>query len=199
MKALTRAYHARDQMPLFYENAARPRSYPHALLVVAPMPATLHATAPGFFREALLAQAPEWSQHRKLIDTRAMARERGYGRNAFRRSLAKEMPYFHVWFDLDGGLGHVVEDEGGDGDEAEDEYGGGGGGGSWKKWPKGDRFAREVLGSILGVETIGKMRREGRWGEDGGREGRERLAQWKNKWNWEQWDWTKALVQGSGG
>ena len=198
MKALTRAYHARGQLPIFHENAARSRAYAHAHLAATPLPLAIHATAPGFFREAILAAAPEWAQHRKLIDTAAAARERGQGRGAFRRSLAKEMPYFHVWFELDGGLGHVVEDEGGDGGDGQEEDDAGGGGGGWRKWPKGDRFAREVLGGMLGVETMGRMRREGRWGETGGREGRERMESWKKRWDWPQWDWTKALVQGEG-
>ena len=42
------------------------------------------------------------------------------------------MPYFHVWFELDGGIGHVVEEP--------------------DRWPKGDLFAREIVGGMLGAE-----------------------------------------------
>ncbi len=88
---------------------------------------------------------------------------------AFRRSLAKEMPYFHVWFELDGGLGHVVEDE--------------------QRWPKGDLFAREVLGGMLdlGVEVV---RSQGRWG-NAGRD--PRVDGFRKQWR--EWDWTEVLAE----
>lgn len=116
------------------------------------------------------------------------------GKAAFRHSLVSAMPYFHVWFELDGGMGHVVEDAG--------------------RWPRGDLFAREVLGGMVGVggEVV---RREGRWGggrrgrgggegggdgkRDGGRDVRGdggRVEGWKREWGWEQWDWTAVLVEG---
>ena len=166
MKSLTRMYHGRRQIPLFYENASRPHRHPHAALNVIPLPSHVHEQSPAFFREAILAEASEWSQHRKLIDTEAAARERGMGRMAFRRSLAKEMPYFHVWFGLDGGLGHVVEDE--------------------RKWPKGDLFAREVIGGMLHVDGQ-VIRRQGRWVR-----GDQRVEGFRKKWK--DFDWTGALV-----
>lgn len=166
MKSLTRMYNPHSLTPLFYENAARPARHPHAALTVIPLPTHLHEQAPAFFREAILASAPEWSQHRKLIDTQRAARERGMGRNAFRRSLAKEMPYFHVWFGLDGGLGHVVEDE--------------------AAWPRGDGFAREVLGGMLKVEPT-VVRRQGRWVKGG-----QRVEEFRKMWG--SFDWTAALV-----
>ena len=85
---------------------------------------------------------------------------------AFRRSLAKEMPYFHVWFDLDGGLGHVVEDE--------------------QSWPRGDGFARQVLGGMLRADE-GVIRRQGRWVR-----GDARADGFRKMWG--KWDWTKALL-----
>ncbi|KAJ2997187.1 hypothetical protein HDV02_005785 [Globomyces sp. JEL0801] len=54
-------------------------------------------------REALLDAEGEFSQqHKKLIPT---SRERG-----FRKSLVPNLPYFHIWFDPDQGLGHIIED-----------------------------------------------------------------------------------------
>lgn len=78
------------------------------------------------------------------------------------------MPYFHVWLDLDGGVGHIVEDA--------------------DRWPKGDLFAREVLGGMLdvGPEII---RRQGRWSVNG--DGR--VEDFKKAWT--QFDWTKLLTQ----
>lgn len=62
-------------------------------IAVPPEPAEM---APAFFKEAILTSDEEWTQHVKIIDTAARAREPGMGRAAFRKSLAKEMPYFHV-------------------------------------------------------------------------------------------------------
>ncbi|KAI1597405.1 cell cycle control protein cwf19 [Pyrenophora tritici-repentis] len=125
MKSLTRMYHDQGRDVVFYENAVFPGRKGHAAMNVVPIPFELGDTAPAFFKEAILESAGDWTQHKPIIDT-AKASRNGLGKQAFRRSLAKEMPYFHVWFELDGGLGHVVEDG--------------------RAWPRGDLFAREVLG-----------------------------------------------------
>jgi hypothetical protein len=90
------------------------------------------------------------------------------GKAAFRRSLAKEMPYFHVWFELDGGMAHVVEDE--------------------RSWPKGDLFAREVLGGMLDAD-IEVVKRQGRWVK-----GDRRVEGWRK--GWRKFDWTRVLTEG---
>ena len=168
MKALTRLYHEQGRDVVFYENAARPYHRPHAALAAVPIPYELGDTAPAFFREAILSGDEEWSQHRKVIDTAKKARE-GMGRAAFRRALAKEMPYFHVWFSLDGGLGHVVEDDG--------------------RWPKGDLFAREVLGGMVDAAPD-VVKKQGRW-RRGEHEGR-RVEQFRRRWR--KFDWTRVLA-----
>ncbi|KAK4988954.1 Pre-mRNA-splicing factor cwf19 [Elasticomyces elasticus] len=171
MKSLTRLYHAKNQAVIFYENAAQMHKNRHAALFAVPLPLHLADAAPAFFREAILSADEEWAQHKKLIDTLKLSERAGYGKPAFRKSLAKEMPYFHVWFTLDGGLGHVVEDE--------------------RRWPKGDLFAREIIGGMLdkGPEVI---KRQGRWvkGADSGPGGR--VEKFRKKWH--QFDWTRALV-----
>ncbi|EAW10615.1 putative cell cycle control protein (Cwf19) [Aspergillus clavatus NRRL 1] len=168
MKSLTRMYHDQGRDVIFYENAAQPQRKKHASMEAVPLPYELGETSPAFFKEAILAADSEWTQHRKLIDTLAKAKQ-GLGRNAFRRTLVKEMPYFHVWFELDGGLGHVVEDE--------------------HRWPRGDLFAREVIGGMLdlGPEVI---KRQGRWNRGGDR----RLDGFKKRWR--KFDWTRMLVEG---
>ncbi|KAG5921952.1 hypothetical protein E4U42_005641 [Claviceps africana] len=166
MKALTRMYHQQGREVVFYENAAAPHRHLHAAMVAVPIPYSEGATAPAYFKEAFLSSDEEWSQHRKIIDTGAAARD-GMGRMAFRRSLAKEMPYFHVWFTLDGGLGHVVEDA--------------------DRWPRGDLFAREVLGGIVDAEP-GIAKKQGRWIR-----GDERLERWKK--GWRRFDWTRVLEE----
>lgn len=168
MKSLTRFYAAQDKSVIFYENAAFAASRRgHAALVAVPLPHHLADNAPAYFKEAILAADEQWSQHKPVIDTQALVQKPGYGKQAFRKALAKEMPYFHVWFSLDGGMGHVVEDE--------------------RRWPKGDLFAREIIGGMLdrGPEIIKK---QGRW------ERRDRRLESFRK-RWEDHDWTKVLME----
>jgi hypothetical protein len=167
MKCLTRMYHDQGRDVVFYENAAHPGRKPHAALTAVPIPFELGDTAPAFFREAILTSDNEWSQHKPIIDTLKASRS-GQGKQAFRRSLAKEMPYFHVWFELDGGMGHIVEDA--------------------RIWPKGDLFAREVLGGMLDVD-IEVQKRQGRWVK-----GDRRVEKWRK--GWRKFDWTRVLTEG---
>ena len=102
-------YHDQGRDVVFYENAAPPHRKLHAAMMAVPIPFELGETAPASFREAILASDEEWTQHKKLIDT-LKASKYSLGWQAFRKSLAKEMPYFHVWFELDGDMGHIVED-----------------------------------------------------------------------------------------
>ncbi|KAI0018454.1 cell cycle control protein cwf19 [Xylariomycetidae sp. FL0641] len=167
MKCLTRMYHEQGREVVFYENAAAPQRHLHAAMHAVPIPYELGDTAPAFFKEAILSADEEWAQHRKIIDTGAKARD-GLGKLAFRRSIAKEMPYFHAWFSLDGGLGHVVEDA--------------------NRWPRGDLFAREVLGGMLDAEPQ-VIKKQGRWHRSDARpEG--------FKKRWRKFDWTRVLADG---
>lgn len=167
MKCLTRMYHDQGRDVIFYENAASPARMRHASLEVVPLPYELGETAPAFFREAILSADEEWTQHKKIIDTLARSRD-GMGKQAFRRSIAKEMPYFHVWFELDGGMGHIVEDA--------------------NRWPKGDLFARETLGGMLDVEPD-VVKRQGRWTRVD-----KRIESFKK--SWKKFDWTRVLTDG---
>lgn len=166
MKSLTRMYHEQGRDVIFYENAAAPHRHLHAAMIAVPIPYEEGATAPAYFKEAFLSSDEEWSQHKKVIDTAAKARD-GMGRMAFRRSIAKEMPYFHVWFSLDGGLGHIVENS--------------------DRWPKGDLFAREVLGGICDTEPH-IIKKQGRWVR-----GDSRVDDWKK--GWRKFDWTRVLEE----
>ncbi|KAK4161934.1 CwfJ C-terminus 1-domain-containing protein-like protein [Cladorrhinum sp. PSN259] len=167
MKCLTKLYVDQGRDVIFYENAAAPQRRHHAAMIAVPIPYELGDTAPAFFREAMLSADDEWSQHKKIIDTGKNARD-GMGRAAFRRSLAKEMPYFHVWFTLDGGLGHIVENS--------------------DRWPKGDLFAREIIGGMLDCEPD-VIKKQGRWSRHGDDD---RIEGFKKRWR--KYDWTKALT-----
>ncbi|KAI9756736.1 MAG: hypothetical protein M4579_003737 [Chaenotheca gracillima] len=166
MKCLTRMYHDQGRDVIFYENAASPERKKHAALQAVPLPYSLGEVAPAFFKEAILTADEEWTQHKKIIDTLARARD-GQGKLAFRRSLVKEMPYFHVWFELDGGLGHIVEDS--------------------NRWPKGDLFAREIIGGMLDVDPT-VVRRQGRWAKGSD----PRTEDFKKRWR--KFDWTRVLT-----
>ncbi|KAJ4354366.1 Pre-mRNA-splicing factor cwf19 [Didymosphaeria variabile] len=167
MKCLTRMYHEQGRDVVFYENAANPGRKLHAAMNAVPIPFELGETAPAFFREAILTNDDEWSQHKPIIDTLKASRS-GQGKQAFRRSLAKEMPYFHVWFELDGGMGHIVEDE--------------------RRWPRSDLFARETLGGMLDAD-IEVVKRQGRWVK-----GDRRVDGFRKRWS--KFDWTKVLTSG---
>ncbi|KAI1115328.1 hypothetical protein F5Y14DRAFT_410918 [Nemania sp. NC0429] len=167
MKCLTRLYHDQGREVVFYENAAAPQRHMHAAMQAVPIPYELGATAPAFFKEAMLSADEEWTQHKKIIDTGARSRD-GLGKLAFRRSIAKEMPYFHAWFTLDGGLGHVVEDS--------------------NRWPRGDLFAREILGGMVDAEPD-VIKKQGRWHRSDGR-----VDGFKKRWR--KFDWTRVLSDG---
>ncbi len=170
MKSLTRLYHDQGLDLIFYENAAHPHRKRHASMEVVPLPRGAGETAPAFFREALLAAESEWAQHQKIIDTLKKSKEGGLAKLAFRRSLVKELPYFHVWFELDGGMGHVVEDP--------------------AVWPKGDLFAREVVGGMVDADPE-VVRRQGRWRR--GPDTEQRVEGFKRRWR--RFDWTRVLVE----
>ncbi|ROT36689.1 hypothetical protein SODALDRAFT_351966 [Sodiomyces alkalinus F11] len=166
MKSLTRMYHERGQDVIFYENAAAPQRHLHAAMTALPIPYEDGAMVPAYFREAFLTADEEWSQHRKVIDTGAKAAE-GLGRMAFRRSIAKEMPYFHVWFNLDGGLGHIIENA--------------------DMWPRGDLFVREVVGGIVDAPP-NVIKKQGRWRRED-----PRVEGFKK--GWRKFDWTRMLTE----
>jgi len=78
------------------------------------------------------------------------------------------MPYFHAWFEIDGGLGHIVEDS--------------------NRWPKGDLFAREIIGGMLDIEPD-VIKRQGRWNRWD-----QRTEPFKKRWR--KFDWTRVLTDG---
>jgi len=183
-------YHHQGRGVIFYENAASSSRKRHAAITAVPMPLDIVGDAPAYFRvrlftrnnnfyflayvltkikEAILSTAPEWSQHKKLISTL----KPGLGKRAFRSTFVKEMPYFHVWFEIDGGIGHIVEDE--------------------NKWPRGDLFAREVIGGMLDADELSVVKRQGRWA----REDTKRVEPFKEDWS--IWDWTRVLLDGAPG
>ncbi|MCJ1311484.1 hypothetical protein MMC25_005156 [Agyrium rufum] len=182
MKSLARHYHALRLAPLFYEAALSTPSAPHhAVMQCTPVPTQTLSLAPAFFREAILSSTPEWSQHRKIIDTLALAKGSGQdsraamGKWAFQRAMVKEMQYFHVWFEIDGGMGHVVE-EGGDDVGKEN-------------WIRG--VVSGMIGGGDAMEGYGRGKK-GKWGSKESE--MERAERFRKKWK--EWDWTRVLLDG---
>ncbi|CCG82514.1 putative Cell cycle control protein [Taphrina deformans PYCC 5710] len=160
MKSLTRLYDSLGYSAMFYENNARPQRQSHCAIECIPIPHAMTDNMPRYWEEALSSADEEWAQHRPIIKT---------DNNSFTRRMSTNMPYFHVWFNLNGGMGHVIEDD--------------------KRWPRDDLFGREVVGSILGLD-VDKWRRKGTWtGDSNSRTERE------FKKVWDRWDWTKALIE----
>ncbi|KAK9370166.1 CwfJ C-terminus 1-domain-containing protein-like protein [Lipomyces kononenkoae] len=168
MKSLARMYYSQKRGVIFYENAASSGRRRHASIEAVPLPFELAETASAYFREAILASDEEWSSHKKVINTLERATKGGLGKRAFRQSLVKEVSYFHVWFTIDGGYGHVVEDP--------------------DRWPKGDLFAREVIGGMLELEPD-VIKRQSRWQ----RQTDPRLKGFRQMWD--KFDWTKQLEE----
>lgn len=162
MKKLTQMWADQGKSVIFYESAVNRSMKKHASIVAVPLPRHLGENASGFFSEAILSADDEWSSHRKIIDTRKKAV--AAGKYAFRSSIAKEAPYFHAWFDINGGIGHIVENT--------------------SKWPPGDLFARDVLGGILQLDPA-LIRKRPHWGS------RKHSSYFEQLWN--PYDWTKQI------
>ena len=97
----------------------------------------------------------DWSQHLPIHPTSAS--------RPIKSSLVKELPYFHVWFDHNSGLGHVIESP-----EA------------WKEW-----FGREVIGGALDLEASlwRKVKKVGNVSQ--------KIDAFRKDWT--PFDWTRAL------
>ena len=93
-------FDSQNQGVLFTETVVNIGWQRHTVIEAIPVSRDVQDDAVAYFREALTSAAEEWSTHKKVIDTR---------KRGFRNSLVKQLPYFHVWIGLDGGLGHVIE------------------------------------------------------------------------------------------
>ncbi|OZJ04866.1 hypothetical protein BZG36_02602 [Bifiguratus adelaidae] len=161
---------------LFWEQSLNPKGAKrHAYIEAVPIPLHILDQATGYFKEALYNAEPEQeflSSHAKIIDTRSR-------KGGFRSGLVPQMAFFHVWFGLDGGFGHIIEDE--------------------RAWPR--YFGRQVIEGMLDAEgasedhglmaSSGRKRREGRESEGDRQERIKRFAD-----QWKPYDWTVMLEGG---
>lgn len=149
-------FHEQGKGVIFMETVLSLRSQRHTVIEAIPIPYGVYEDAPAYFKEAIMASGEEWSQHKKLITTV----ERG-----FRNSLVKNLPYFHVWFGLDKGYGHVIEDS--------------------KDFPYW--FGKEVIAGMLDIGP--ELWRKPRFYHPA--ENHQRQQEFLK--SWEKWDWTAAL------
>jgi Protein similar to CwfJ C-terminus 2 len=92
--------HAQGKGVIFMEQVINYKWHRHAVIECIPVPHNFADDAPAYYKEALLACEEEWAHHKKVIVT-----DSGY-----RRCLTSKLPYFHVWFHPDRGMGHIIEE-----------------------------------------------------------------------------------------
>ncbi|KAI9223612.1 CwfJ C-terminus 1-domain-containing protein-like protein [Blastocladiella britannica] len=170
MKCLMIMYAGRGQRVLFSETVLNASSHRHTAIEVIPVPEHVAEDAPGYISTAFRAdaEADEWTQHQPVIDTR----KKDNGSGGFRRSMVSHLPYVHVWYDLDGGHGHVIEE----GARGMDET-----------------FVRETLVGAMDADMA--LARRGKWLSR--QENHERVRAFVK--DWAEHDWTKMLDGGQYG
>ncbi|KAI9190141.1 hypothetical protein H9P43_001574 [Blastocladiella emersonii ATCC 22665] len=163
MKCLIQMYGAQGKSVLFAETVLDPSWHRHTVIEVIPVPQGIHEDAAGYLRTAFRmdAEADEWTQHEAVVDTRK--------RGGFRRALVPNLPYVHVWLDLDGGLAHIIEE---------------------RTARMNEHFVREVLGSAMDVDPA--LFRKQRWLSR--QTNHDRVRAFVK--GWEAYDWTKMLEGG---
>jgi hypothetical protein len=140
---------------IFMEQLINLEDHKHAVIECVPVPSKIYPYMSQYFKEGLLSSESEWSQHRKVIIT-----DRG-----FRRSIVKNLPFFHVWFDPNRGMGHVIEEP--------------------KEWP--EWFGREIIAGVLDLSVEFWRKPKLIEGHNIAQRSREFLQAW------EPFDWTKML------
>ena len=101
LREINRVY--RDKLGchgLFVENAIDMEKCAHMVVHCFPLPAEVSETAPIFFQKEFSEAGYEWSNNKKVVDTR--------GRGV-QTTVPKGFPYVHVDFDCEGGFAHVVD------------------------------------------------------------------------------------------
>lgn len=100
-KGLTRMFADRDMDVIFTEMYSHSKRKSHMYIECIPLPKDEGSLAPMYFKKAILESDEEWSQNKKLIDTRG---------KGVRSSVPAGLPYFFVDFGMGGGYAHIIED-----------------------------------------------------------------------------------------
>ncbi|KAJ1991689.1 Pre-mRNA-splicing factor cwf19 [Coemansia sp. RSA 1358] len=192
MKCLMHMFAASDQGVVFIETvmSTAPAKAHHCTIECIPIPMDKAQDVQAYFKESVLAASDEWSQHRKVIDTTMKAQaivpqndnvrdqddnhtaaREAIRRGGFRNTMTAKMPYFHVWFDPHGGLGHVIENPD-----------------SFPPW-----FGREVVAGILDLPPT--VYRKPRRLKESRSQRFDRADEWKKQFGWKKFDWTAMLEE----
>nr|CAG8485849.1 8049_t:CDS:10 [Entrophospora candida] len=154
-----RMFAEEDRGVIFMETVINLKYHNHTVIECIPLPWDMSEDAPAYFKQSIIASGSEWSQNKKIIDT---------SKRGFRHSMVKELPYFHVWFGLDGGYGHIIE-------KSE----------NFPKW-----FGKEIIAGICDLSPEVWRRPKKLDTKDNYK----RAQEFKKPWD--KWDWTKALQNG---
>ncbi|KAJ8905148.1 hypothetical protein NDN08_001658 [Rhodosorus marinus] len=101
-QSLAKMFFEKEQKEVvFFETASESRSNRHMAIHCIPLSRKDASAAPGYFKQALLTEGPEWSQHKKLLESNG---------RSIRSMIPKGFPYFNVEFGLAFGYAHVIED-----------------------------------------------------------------------------------------
>ena len=157
-KGLTRMFADHDMDVVFMETYSSSKSKSHMCIECIPVPREEGELAPMYFKKAILESDEEWSQNRKLIDTR---------QKGVRNSIPSGLPYFFVEFGMDGGYGHIIEDQ--------------------TKFPH--YFGREVVGGLVDAEPRLWLKPHKESFEKQ-KQKVLKLSEW-----WKPYDWTQKLKE----
>ena len=102
MQALCNMFAAEDKDCVFIQTCSHLSKSPHFYMECIPLPRDLGDVAPIYFKKAIQECESEWSQNKKLVDTRG---------KTVKDKIPAGLPYFAVDFGLSGGFAHVIEDE----------------------------------------------------------------------------------------
>ncbi|KAI9297135.1 CWF19-like 2, cell cycle control, isoform CRA_b [Neoconidiobolus thromboides FSU 785] len=158
MKSLMRMFATLEKGVIFMETVMNLNHFKHTVIECIPLPWDLSQDATAYFKEGLIDIADEWSQHKKIINTKE---------RTFRKSMTSNLPYFHVWFHPDGGLGHIIE-------ESE----------KFKSY-----FGKEIIAGMLDLDI--SLWRKPKYQDSN--ENKSRVDKFNKKFPWENYDWTKLL------
>ncbi|KAJ1966810.1 Pre-mRNA-splicing factor cwf19 [Dispira parvispora] len=191
MKCLLYAFDAQQRTVVFLETVTNvtPRNGRHVVIECIPIPKEFTDEIAVYFKEAILTADDEWTQHRKVIDTSlkqtklsdlkqqtpsfakgsTSQSESFVTTGGFRKTLTPKVPYFHVWLTLDGGLGHVIENN-----ELFPHY-----------------FGKQVIAGMLDLPP-NLYRRPPRLGSSVAFR-RQRVNEFRKLTHWGKYDWTSMI------
>lgn len=157
-KGLTRMFADHEMDVIFMETYTSTKRKSHMYIECIPVPKEEGELAPMYFKKAILESDEEWAQNKKLIDTR---------QKGVRNSIPAGLPYFFVEFGMDGGYGHVIEDQ--------------------TKFPH--YFGREVVGGLVDAEPRLWLKAP----KESFEKQKQKVLK-LSKW-WKPYDWTQKLKE----